>query len=168
MHSPKNWHKIWFTYTAKLITKLKRIGYTCCCYSCFRITRYNPRSSLSYSIFHRKRQQNKTNDQWRCALLAVLTYRNSFIHFKLLIMPMAYVFFLPVEKRKWRKRNQSRVKKKTLATFFTKIRIPKRMSRKRVAHSDNIIVSLFTMGCCKGLSCLNVWEFFFNHEKQLP
>ena len=29
----------------------------------FRITRYNPRSSLSYSIFHRKRQQNKTNDQ---------------------------------------------------------------------------------------------------------
>ena len=63
-------------------------------------------------------------------------------------MPIAYVFFLPVEEKKWRKRNQSRVKEK-LTTFFTKNRIPKRMSRKRVAHSDNIIVSLFTMSCCK-------------------
>ena len=34
------------------------------------------------------------------------------------------------------------------------------MSRKRVAHSDNIIVSLFTMGCCKVLSSLSVWELF--------
>ena len=82
-------------------------------------------------------------------------------------MPIAYVFFLPVEEKKWRKRNQSRVKEK-LMTSFTKNRIPKQMSRKRVAHADNIIVSLFTMGCCKVLSSLNVWEFFFNHEKQLP
>ena len=52
--------------------------------------------------------------------------------------------------------------------FFTKNRIPKRMSRNGVALSDNIIVSLFTMGCCKVLSSLKVWEFFFNHEKQLP
>ena len=42
-------------------------------------------------------------------------------------MPIAYVFFLPVEEKKWRKK--------------------KRMSRKGVALSDNIIVSLFTMGC---------------------
>ena len=49
-----------------------------------------------------------------------------------------------------KKRNQSRVKEK-LTTFFTKTRISKRMSRKRVAHSDNIIVSLFTMGCCEVL-----------------
>ena len=70
-------------------------------------------------------------------VLAVLAYRNSFIHFKLLIMPVAYVFFLPVEEKKCRKRNQSRVKEK-LMTSFTKNRIPKRMSRKRVAHADNI------------------------------
>ena len=82
-------------------------------------------------------------------------------------MPIAYVFFLPVEEKKCTKRNQSRVKEK-LMTSFTKNRIPKRMSRKRVAHADNIIVSLFTMGCCKVLSSFNVWEFFFNHEKQLP
>ena len=36
-------------------------------------------------------------------------------------------------------------------TSFTKNRIPKQMSRKRLAHADNIIVSLFTMGCCKVL-----------------
>ena len=66
------------------------------------------------------------------------------------------------------KKKPIKSEKKTLATFFTKIRIPKRMSRKRVAHADNIIVSLFTMGCCKVLSSLNVWEFFFNREKQLP
>ena len=41
------------------------------------------------------------------------------------------------------------------------------MSRKGVALSDNIIVSLFTMGCCKVLSSLNVWEFFFNHVTRL-
>ena len=81
-------------------------------------------------------------------------------------MPVAYVFFLPVEEKKWRKRNQSRVKEK-LVTFFTKNRIPKPVSRKRVAHADNIIVSLFTMGWCKVLSSLNAWEFLFNNEKQL-
>ena len=72
---------------------------------------------------------------------------------------MAYVFFLSVEEKKWRNRNQLRVKEKP-ATFFTKNRIPKRMSRKKVEHSDNI-VSLFIMVCCKVLSSLNVWEFFF-------
>ena len=50
---------------------------------------------------------------------------------------------------------KNRVKEK-LTTFFTKNRISKRMSRKGVALSDNIIVSLFTMGCCKVLSSLNV------------
>ena len=68
---------------------------------------------------------------------------------------MAYVFFFPVEEKKWRKRNQLRVKEKP-ATFFPKNRIPKRMSRKKVEHSDNI-VSLFIMVCCKVLSSLNVW-----------
>ena len=83
-------------------------------------------------------------------------------------MTIAYVFLLPVEENKWRKRNQSRIKEK-LTTFFTKNCTPKGMSRKRVAQSDNIIVSLFTMGCCKKvLSSHNVWELFFNHEKQLP
>ena len=82
-------------------------------------------------------------------------------------MTIAYVFFSPVAEKKWRKRNQSRVKEK-LTTFFTKNCTPKGMSRKRVAHSDNIIVSLFTMGCCKVLSSLNVWEFFFNHKALVP
>ena len=50
---------------------------------------------------------------------------------------MAYVFFFPVEEKKWRKRNQLRVKEKP-ATFSTKNRIPKRMLRKKVEHSDNI------------------------------
>ena len=85
--------------------------------------------------------------------MAVFAYRNSFIHFKLLIMPIAYVFFLPDCRIKEMKKK--RLKEK-LTTFFTKNRILKRMSRKGVALSDNIVVSLFTMGCCKVLSSLKV------------
>ena len=66
-----------------------------------------------------------------------------------------------------KKKPPSRVKEK-LKTFFTQNCTSKGMSRKRVAHSDNIIVSLFTLGCCKVLSSLNVWEFFFNHKALVP
>ena len=44
------------------------------------------------------------------------------------------------------------------------------MSRKRVAHSDNIIVSVFTMGCCKVLSSLNSFLTMKNsyHKALVP
>ena len=57
-------------------------------------------------------------------------------------MTIAYVFFLPVEEKKWRKRNQSRVKEKP-TTFLTKKPYSKtNITQKSLAHSDNIIVSL--------------------------
>ena len=86
-------------------------------------------------------------------VLAVFAYRNSFIHFKLLIMPIAYLrLFLACRRKEMKKK---RVNEK-LTTFFTKNRISKRMSRKGVALSDN----MFTMGCCKVLSSLNIKNYF--------
>ena len=58
-----------------------------------------------------------------------------------------------------KKKKPIKSKRKTHDVFHQKP-YSKRMSRRRVAISDNIIVSLFTMGCCKVLSSLSVWELF--------
>ena len=65
-------------------------------------------------------------------------------------MPIAYVFFLPFTRKEMKKKKPIKSKRKTHAVFHQKP-YSKRMSRRRVALSDNIIVSLFTMGCCEVL-----------------
>ena len=79
-------------------------------------------------------------------------------------MPIAYVFSCLQKKRNEEKES----KRKTHDVFHQKPYSKMNVTKKGVALSDNIIVSLFTMGCCKVLSSLKIWEFFFNHEKQLP
>ena len=86
----------------------------------------------------------------KIGVLAVLAYGNSFIHFKLLVMTIVYVFLLSVEETKWRKRNQSRVKEKP-TTFFTKKTVFQNECNAKELH----ILTTLSSRCCKVLPFLN-------------
>ena len=83
MRSPINWHKIWFTYHSETYYKVEdnRVDG---CFSWFRITRCNPRSSLSYSISPKRstKQTDKTKWSKEMCVFAVFAFRNSLINDK--------------------------------------------------------------------------------------
>ena len=141
------------------------------CYSWFRITRCNPRSSLSYSIFLRKGQQNRLlteqmiNESKMC-VLAVLAYRNSFINDK---VNHSNIFLACRKKNEEKETNQ--VKEK-LTTFFTKKPHSKTKVTQKSCTFQDILTTLLSR-CLKVLSFfLNVFSriirlriFSFNHEQ---
>ena len=81
-------------------------------------------------------------------------------------MTIAYVFFLPVEEQKWRKRNQSRVKEKP-TTFFTKKPCSKtNVTQKSCTfwqHYRLVVVRFFLFWTFP--AGFFVWDFSFNHEQ---
>ena len=143
MRSPINWHKIWFTYHSETYYKVEdnRVDG---CFSWFRITRCNPRSSLSYSIFTEKVNKTDWQHKWsmKMCVLAVLAYRNLFINDK----ANHSNIFLACRKKK-RKRNQSRVKEK-LTTFFTKNSHSKTNVTQKSCTFHDILTTLSSR-CCK-------------------
>ena len=104
---------------------------------------------------------NKTDWQrkwWmKMCVPAVLAYHNLFINDKV----NHSNFFLPVEKKKTKKKKPIK-SKKNLEPFSRKNPIPKRMSRRRVAHSNDILRTLLSR-CCKVLSFFQRYqqEFFW-------
>ena len=89
---------------------------------------------------------------------AALAYCNSFILFKLLILnDNCLRLFLACRKKEMEKKKPIKSEKKTLATFFTKIRIPKRISRKRALH----ILTTLLSRCCKVLPFFNFFSRIF-------
>ena len=134
MRSPINWNKIWFTYTTKRITKLKRIGQMVVTLDLEGRDVIPGAPYLTQFFTEKDEKVNKTDwqNKWsvKMCVLAVLAYRNSFINDKVNHSNI----FLAWRKKMKKKRNQSRVKR-NLRPFSPKNRIPNRMSRKRVAHS---------------------------------
>jgi len=94
------------------------------CYSWFRITRCNPRSSLSYSIFHRKGQQNrltKQNDQWRCVSLQfLLTVRVIRSYIYTADIANCLRLFLACRRKEMKKKKPIKSKRKTHDVFHQK------------------------------------------------
>ena len=130
MRTPINWHKIWFTYTTKRITKLKRIRQMVVTLD-LEWSDVIPGAPYLAQFFTEKDEKvNKTDwqNKWsvKMCLLAVLAYRNSFINDK---VNHSNIFLAGRKKKKPIK------SKKNLRPFSPKNRIPNRMSRKRVAHS---------------------------------
>ena len=102
----------------------------------------------------------------KICVLAVLAYRISFIHFKLLIMAISSVFFLPVEEKKWRKRNESRVKEKPTTLFTKKPYSKTNVTQKSCTfwqHYRLVVVRFFLFSTFS--AGFFVWDFSFNHEQ---
>ena len=166
MRSPINWHKIWFTYTTKRITKLKRIGQMVVTLD-LEWRDVIPGAPYLTQFFTEKDEKvNKTDwqNKWsvKMCLLAVLAYRNSFINDK---VNHSNIFLAG------RKKKETNQELKKLTTFFTKKPHSKPNVTQKSCTFHDILTTLLSR-CCKVLSFFStfsagflVWEFSVNHEQ---